>query len=141
MHSENLKDRIVTFSFPLNFDKDKNVDFRFVEDDEVMFEGKMYDIVKQYKTTDSIFIKCIPDEIENDIRSKAANEINDIGGATTQRNFSFIKFNPEPFTITNGFWKFHSILNRCSLLFLFSGYCKPATYYINVPSPPPWNSV
>lgn len=139
LHSDNLKDRIVTFSFPLNFSKNKNIDFRFVEDDEIMFEGKMYDIVSQYKSTDSIFIKCIPDKIEDDIRSEAANHVSDTGGATTQQNFSFTKFNPEPFTIAGGLAKFRFILNRSSLLFLFSNDCKPATCYLNVASPPPWN--
>lgn len=141
LHSDGLKDRIVTFSIPLNFDKNKNIDLRFVEDDEIMFNGKMYDIINQYKTRDSIFIKCIPDKVEDDIRSDAANHVSDTGGSTTQRNFSSIKFNPEPFTIAGGPAKFSFILNRSSALFLFSNDCKPATFYLNVPSPPPWNSM
>ena len=131
----------MAFSFPVNFKDNKNIDLRFVEDDEIMFNGKMYDIVNQYKSTDSIFIKCIPDKIEDDIRSEAANQINDMGGATTQKNFSIRRFNPEPFTIVTGPGKFYFIPHCSPVIFLFSKESKPVSCYLNIPSPPPWNSV
>ncbi len=141
LHSDGLKSRLVTFSFPANFSEHKNIDLRFVEEDEMMFDGKMYDIVSQHSSGDSIIIKCIADNIEDDIRSEAGKQINSTQGSTTQRNLSAFKFTSEPFTVEAGSFKFYRILNSSSKIFLSIKNKKAIDCYPNVPSPPPWPCV
>ncbi len=141
LHSDGLKNRLVTFSFPANFSENKNIDLRFVEEDEVMFDGKMYDIVSQYTSGDSIIIKCIPDNIEDDIRSEASKQINSAEGTITQRNLSLFKFTSEPFTLEAGAFKFNYIINSSSQIFLSAKNKQAIDCYLNVPCPPPWPCV
>ncbi|MEO6638184.1 MAG: hypothetical protein ABIN25_07895 [Ginsengibacter sp.] len=138
LHSGNIDSRVVTLSLPINFNENKNFDFRFIEEDEIMFNGKMYDVVSQYRSADSVIIKCIADITEDDIRSEAINQVNGLEGTTTQRNLSAFKFIPELFTTTPGPLKLYCILKYSSQIYLFRKIGNTITGYINVPSPPPW---
>ncbi len=137
LHSDNFKNIIAEFSFPLNYALDENIDLVFVEDDEIMFNGKMYDIVQQYTSADSIFIRCIPDKIEDEVRDQVNNQINKTDGATAQKNFSAFKFNPGPF-ISDSETVDLSFIFNCRAPNFFSGNIQPLTQYLHVPSPPPW---
>lgn len=141
LHSEIFKGSVFEFSFSRNYIQDKNIDLVFVEDDEVMFNGKMYDIVSQHKSADSIFIKCISDKVEDEIREEVNNQINNTEGTTTQKNFSAFKFNPGPFTIRSEIDNPLFISKNKSASFLFSKNDNPVAQYINVASPPPWKNV
>lgn len=141
LHSSDIEKRIVTFSFPINFTENKNIDVRFVEDDEIMIDGKMYDIVSQYTSADSIMIKCISDKTEDEIRSGIASQVNTTEGATTQKNLSVFKFISKPFTTAPGPLKFKGILKSSPQIFLSLKDKKPIICYLNVPSPPPWYCV
>ncbi len=138
LHSDIFKHWVVQFSFPTNYSQNKDVDLVFVEKDEIMFDGKMYDIVDQYQSADSIFIKCIPDKIEDDVRDAVNNQIDNTEGATTQKNFSAFKFNPGPFTSGSETGNLYLIPNSGSPIFLSLDDAKPEESYVNVPSPPPW---
>ncbi len=141
LHSEIFKGRVFEFSFSSNYIHDKNIDLVFVEDDEIMFNGKMYDIISKDKSADSIFIKCIADKIEDEIREEANNQINNTEGTTTQKNFSAFKFNPGPFTIQLETMNPLLVSKNKSASFLFSKNDKPVAQYLNVASPPPWKKV
>ena len=140
LHSDNFKNIIAEFSFPLNYNRNENIDLVFVEDDEIMFNGKMYDIVHQHTSADSIFITCIPDKIEDEVRDQVNNQINRTDGAIAQKNFSAFKFNPGPFISDSETVDLSLIFNRRATNF-FSGKIQPVTQYLHVPSPPPWVNV
>ncbi len=141
LHSEIFKGSVFEFSFSRDYIHDKDIDLVFVEDDEIMFNGKMYDIVSQQKSADSIFIKCIPDKIEDEIREEVNNQINNTKGTATQKNFSAFKFNPGPFTIRSETENLLFISKNKSASFLFLKNDTPVAQYINVASPPPWKNV
>ena len=138
LHSGNFKNTIVKFSFPLNYAQVKNPDVIFVEEDEIMFNGKMYDIVNQRISDDSIFITCIPDKIEDEVRDQVNNQFNKTEGATTQKNFSAFKFNPGPFLFQSESWNLHFTTDPVSVNFLFIKNGKAVASFLSVPFPPPW---
>lgn len=138
LHSDIFKDRIINFSFQKFCGKQKQNDLVFVEEDEIMYDGKMYDIIERSESNDSIFIKCIPDKIEDDIRAEASNQLQKNDGAATQKNFSAFKFNPGPFVAVTVIKCYADLFKSTTELFPFENSEKLIDAFINIPSPPPW---
>ena len=112
----------------------------FVEDDEIMFNGKMYDIAERIEAGDSIIIKCLPDKIEDDIRTEASNQLDKKDGATTQKNFSGFKFNPGPFIPVIEVRRHFTFGKDATGLFPVENSGKPLDLFLDIPSPPPWSA-
>ena len=138
LHSDIFKNLVVHFTFPRNHQSQKNYDLVFVEDDEIMFNGKMYDIAEKIETADSIIIKCLPDKIEDDIRTAASNQLDKKDGATTQKNFSGFKFNPGPFIPIAEVMPYFTFGKDATQLFQIENSGIPPDLFLNIPSPPPW---
>ncbi len=130
---------ILEIRVPENFGKDESIDLRFEEEDEVMFNGKMYDIISRQSSTDSLFLKCIPDHGEDEIRDLASNVIFSSDGKTaSQKENTLIKFNPGLFTTfareyNSGFFE----INKPPYYLTYIIKKIPVPYQ-NIPSPPPW---
>lgn len=139
LHSDIFKNRVVHFTFPRNHQTQQDNDLVFVEDDEIMFNGKMYDIIEQLQTNDSVFIKCIPDKIEDDIRAEASNQLDKNDGANTQKNFSGFKFNAGPFIVVTEVTHYFNFLKTATELFPVENPEKLVAAFLNIPSPPPWS--
>ncbi len=137
LQSANFKNGIVTFSFPVNYRDNKVYDIVYVEEDEIMFNGKMYDIINEHLSADSIFIKCIPDKIEDEVRNEASRHIYKGDGISTQKNSLVIKFNPGPFTFTLACEDKDFTIKKNSKYFRWFYADKHHTSYHDVPSPPP----
>jgi hypothetical protein len=137
--SSDLKNK---FIFEFAFSKDastyKRQGISFIERDEIKYKGKMYDIVSQHDTTDSIFVKCISDEQEDYTIALSQNELIKNQNAKNEKDLSILKFNLGVYTFPDtGIPKFS--LNKETLSHQFFHPGKLLFTIINVPSPPPWH--
>ncbi len=69
MEKDALPENAVSLSFPLKDGKVVNPDFSLEEDQEFLYQGKMYDIVKQEIYTDRITYYCLQDQQETNLKA------------------------------------------------------------------------
>ncbi len=140
-HQEFFKERIFEIHVPENFAADKSVDLLFKGDDEIMFHGKMYDIISRRSSGDSIFFKCISDRIEDEVRCIVANEIlNNNGRSASQKENLVIKFNPGLYTNFIQDEDVSLLPGNSVGSYLFYIVKKVSPSYLNIPAPPPWQN-
>lgn len=132
---------ILEIRVPNNYVDDRNIDLQFEEEDEIMFDGKMYDIISQNSSGDSIIFKCISDINENGVRDLAYKEIlNSIGRKAGNKGNILLNFNPGLFI--NFSHDETSFFLSKNFLNMYPGYIikKISDPFQNIPSPPPWQS-
>lgn len=137
--SSDLKNK---FIFEFGFSKDastyKRQGISFIERNEIKYKGKMYDIVRQYDTPDSIFLKCISDEQEDYTIALSQNELIKNQNAKNEKDLSILKFNLGVYTFNSDTEIPKIFLNKETLSHQFFHLGKLLFTIINVPSPPPW---
>ncbi len=134
------QNKVVSFVFSKK-DFQTNTDFSFDGDDENEFEfkGQMYDIINQKNFGDSIYISCISDNEEDNLRDFAMAQILNNNNNTSEKKLPILNFRLDHFTNN-----FETINN----LFLIQQQKVP-TYkrhnsgslpitYLSTSSPPPW---
>lgn len=138
-HSSFSKNIVVKFVFTKN-DLKNNSDVIFDEDDSIEFEYKkqMYDVISRKEVGDHIYITCISDAQEDNLRDFAISQIMNNGNNTTGKELPIFKFRLDHFThnFTGAFTLFSMNVVACSHHDYTVG--KLIAPYLNISSPPPW---
>lgn len=139
LHSVSFDSKILTFAFPKDYHNNKDYDLEFEGEDEMMLDGKMYDIIAEHASHDSIFVKCISDENEDEVRAEAGRQIEANTGTSTHENSPGIKFNPGVY-IDHLTAESTAAISTSSIVFFYFKISPELFHFSNVPSPPPWNN-
>ena len=137
-----IKENIFTFLkdselevFSINQSEPFPENFNFIDEHEFSFKGKLYDIVRQSTSDDTVFLYCINDENEEEIIEKYKEFIEDnldeLAEDKSELNcFKLINLEVQPDIAVLNLEKDESIL--------FIKYSKELQYrYYDIPSPPP----
>ena len=71
----NFQEVTETLSFSKSDLKNKLVNLEFIEEYEFRYNGKLYDIITQWETDDSIYYKCINDTKEEELEAIFVNYV------------------------------------------------------------------
>ena len=138
-HPSFSKIKVVKFVFSKD-DLKNNSDVVFDEDDSNEFEYKkqMYDIISRHEVGDRIYITCISDTEEDNLRDFAMSQIMNSGNNTTGKELPIFKFRLDHFT--HNFKNVFTVFSMNAIACSHHDYTveKLITSYLNIPSPPPW---
>ncbi len=90
---ESLGDKMVTLTFPLAEGKPVATGLVFTDDDEFMYQGRMYDVASSTKQKGRIIYKCYTDNKETALNDGLCNTINSDSESPAQnhKNNSVLK--------------------------------------------------
>jgi len=140
--SSDLKNKFVfEFSFSKSEIQNNSGEFSFEEENEIKYNGKMYDVISQQSNGDHLTIKCISDEDEDYTLALAENQ-----NIKTQKEKNFkdltllqLRLGMYTFTAVNNFYKPYNPVFRHPFARFNPG--KLLYPHLNIPSPPPWHLV
>ncbi len=120
-------------------DFERNARFTFDDDeDEFEYDKQMYDVVQKEIANDSVYVTCILDSEEENLRDFAMAQILSREDNASNKELPIFKFRPDQYT--NGFQTDFSydVAKQDGKSFIKYNTRKPASPYIHVSSPPPW---
>lgn len=132
----NFQEVTETLSFSKSDLKNKLVNLEFIEEYEFRYNGKLYDIITQWETDDSIYYKCINDTKEEELEEIFVNYVvnnnhrNDLPLPIKQLLNSL---QVEYYLVSNQ--KIYPQLN--SSFITCSEYQNPLDEFLSIPDPPP----
>jgi len=132
----NFQEVTETLSFSKSDLKNKLVNLEFIEEYEFRYNGKLYDIITQWETDDSIYYKCINDTKEEELEEIFVNYVvnnnhrNDLPLPIKQLLNSL---QVEYYLVSNK--KIYPQLN--SSFITCSEYQNPLDEFLSIPDPPP----
>jgi len=132
----NFQEVTETLSFSKSDLKNKLVNLEFIEEYEFRYNGKLYDIITQWETDDSIYYKCINDTKEEELEEIFVNYVvnnnhrNDLPLPIKQLLNSL---QIEYYLVSNQ--KIYPQLN--SSFITCSEYQNPLDEFLSIPEPPP----
>jgi hypothetical protein len=132
----NFQEVTETLSFSKSDLKNKLVNLEFIEEYEFRYNGKLYDIITQWETDDSIYYKCINDTKEEELEEIFVNYVvnnnhrNDLPLPIKQLLNSL---QVEYYLVSNQ--KIYPQLN--SSFITCSEYKNPLDEFLSIPDPPP----
>lgn len=138
-HSSFSKNKVIKFVFTKN-DLKNNSDVFFDEDNsnEFQYEKQMYDVISRKEVGDHIYITCISDTEEDNLRDFAMSQILNNDNNNTGKELPIFKFRLDHFThnFKNTFTVFSTNVEACS----HDDHTveKLIVPYLNITSPPPW---
>jgi hypothetical protein len=138
LHSDLHKNKLVKLVFSKN-DFEKNTRFTFDDDDKEEFEynKQMYDVAAKKIINDSIYVTCISDTQEENLRDVAMAQILSGDSSASGKELPIFKFRLDHYT--NSFQTISSyfFIKKNTKRFI-KHTRKPGSPYIYVSSPPPW---
>lgn len=132
------KNKLVELTFS-KADFESNAQFTFDDDeDEFEYNKQMYDVVQKKIANDSVYVTCISDTEEENLRDFAMAHILSREDNAPGKELPIFKFRPDQYT--NGFQTNFScdVANQDRKRFIKYNTGKPDSPYIHVSSPPPW---
>jgi hypothetical protein len=113
-----------------------NKDIELVEENEISWQGKMYDIISSTTNGNTITFKCVSDSKEDEANTAWVNHVKKNTEPTSDHSSAF-----KPFLV---YMETHTAITF--QLFVVIGDKIPVTAqnitpeaYLNIPSPPPWS--
>ena len=137
LHSDLHKNKLVKFVFSKTY-FDRNTRFTFNDDEEEFeYNKQMYDVVTKKIINDSVYVTCISDTQEENLRDFAMAQILRRGDPATGRELPLFKFRLDHYT--NSFQTIFSILltKKSTKRFIEYNKGKLGSPYIHVSLPPP----
>lgn len=130
--------KITTIAVPVVNGQPTAEGFKRLEESEIRFQGKLYDVVSvQFKDGKAVF-KCIPDDKETDIETAVNDQVQKQGDNNTKKKLSsqtsivLFAYVEQNLQLANT-----STQSTCCII----GHSEPIPVrYLNIPSPPPWRS-
>jgi hypothetical protein len=131
------RSKVVQFIFSKN-DLKKNTDFTFDGENEFEYKNQMYDVISRKNIGDSIYIICISDTEEDNLRDIAMSQIMSSGNNTTGKELPIFKFHLDRYT--NDFKNINAgfLIKLTSNSYRQHKAGKLISPYLNTSSPPPW---
>lgn len=136
-NSDYQKDKIINFVVSKQ-DLENNADISFDSQNEFEYKDLMYDVINKKVIGDSVYINCISDNEEDNLKNIVFSQILKTGNNNTGRELPILKFHLDHYTLhtkSNSFASSsretgqHYQKRKCDIL--------PAPY-LNIASPPPW---
>ena len=137
LHSGLHKDKLVKIVFSQT-DFDRNIHFTFNDEEgEFEYNNQMYDVVTKKIINDSVYVTCISDTQEENLRDFAMAQILRSGDSATGRELPLFKFRLDRYT--NSFRSIFSfsITKESTKRFINYNTGKLNSPYIHVSLPPP----
>lgn len=132
------KNKLVELVFSKT-DFERHTRFTFDDDeDEFAYNKQMYDVARKRITNDSIYVTCILDDEEENLRDFAMAQILSREDNASGKELPIFKFRPDQYTnrFQNDFS--YDVAKQDRKLFIKYNPGRPASPYIHVSSPPPW---
>jgi hypothetical protein len=135
-HSIYSQDKMIKFTMAKN-DFETNDEFHFEDENEFEFKNQMYDVISKRIINDSIYLFCISDSEEDNLKNIAISYILQTGNNNTGRELPILKFRIDHYTndIKNAFVNMvqkdfidHYLHDKCIIL--------PDPYH-HISAPPP----
>lgn len=134
------KGKIINFVFSRT-SIEQNRELNFENADEFEYNNCMYDVINKKTVGDSIYVTCISDTEEDNLKDVAIAQILRTGNNSTGKELPILKFRIDHYTndlkniscCSVGIDIFQTYKNAASLIL-------PAPY-LNISSPPPWSCV
>jgi hypothetical protein len=133
------KDKIVRFVLAKK-DFKTNSELAFDNDDEFEYKNQMYDVIDQKTIGDSVYINCISDTEEDNLKNIALHEIIRSGNNTSGRELPILNFRLDHYT--NVLKTEPSDFPQSIVICFFKNHnCNTLpTPNLNISPPPPWLS-
>ena len=135
---ENLGEKVVSLSFPLRDGKPEAQGLSFTDDDEFVYQGRMYDVVSSSQTGDYIVYRCYTDNKETSLNQNLCSKVEadrDVPGQNHKNNSILKEFVKDYTAHQAQLFHFLPALTRASLGMNKSRFSPSA--FLPIASPPP----
>ena len=131
------KDRIVKFVISKDKLNQEN-QFSFNGDNELQYQGQMYDVIDKTTIGDSIVINCISDKKEDELIQLVFSELVNKNDNSTGKELPIFKLKLDHFNNQSSYFFPVNITNNQHNFFLPPDHVLLPQPFLNVSSPPPW---
>ncbi len=122
--------------FTITVDNKNSKDLKVADEDEIIWKGTLYDVVKKEIIDNKTVYTCLTDKQENDLISSANDEIQrQTGNNSSKHVLSIFKSIQLFFEEKNAD---EQIIRSEKKGFIISRPEKLLTAFLNIPCPPPW---
>jgi len=134
------KHKLVSFVFSKS-DFQRNPRFTFDDEDEFEYNKQMYDVVKKKITNDSVYVTCISDTEEKNLRDFAMVQILTGQENAAGKELPIFKFRLDHYTNSFQTNFSYDVAKQNKKRFVNYNTEKSNSPYIHVSSPPPWRLI